>query len=265
MIVYIGLKGEFAVLLAYLGLNLACLIYKFVLFFLIDIGPVEVCIAVYPYRQVSEMSLRKSAHIGIRTLFKRLMPLFVCREYIESLGTGHRIIGICRCFLFIPGRICLDENIVVDTVISMKYGHETGHFGPVPDMIRRISGLSLSVNYTVDARIDQSESTQDQVMQNSDTFTGDGYGLPAHQQVVIDQCGTVTYFHEYIGVKHGSRSLLGTVRSVIVMHHVMSHYCSLSFPVKPYSDDAVMYMIPAYRNINTGMKLDTGSLGATQL
>ena len=72
--------------------------------------------------------------------------------------------------------VIMDEDIVVDPVISVQNGHEAGHLRPMTDVVRRIARLTLIVDDAVHPGIDQAEGPGAQVMYAGDTLTRDRDG-----------------------------------------------------------------------------------------
>ncbi len=137
-----------------------------------DICSVKICVTTYPYGKMTEMRGRKLAHIGFSTEVEGLDPFFVRRKDIEAGGADMLVIAVLRSLGIVRYGIMLYEDIVVNTVITVKYRHKAGYLGPVTDVVRSIAGLTLPVDYAVNTGIDEAEATEHEVMDTCNTFTG---------------------------------------------------------------------------------------------
>ena len=124
---------------------------------LADGRAVKVCITRKPYREMSEMELGKSSHVRLSVHHEVRDPLIVGREYIEVPRTRNFKVEILGSPYLIGNGIVLDHYVVIDPVITVKDSHESGNFGPVPDVIRSISGLPCTVDHAVYARVQISD------------------------------------------------------------------------------------------------------------
>ena len=114
----------------------------------------EVCITVDPYREMSAMCGSELPHIRAVLIEVKLCdPVFIQRIFIPHMGTHLKIAGFALripVLQVILWNLCiLYKDIVIESVITVKYGHESKHFGTVRYMVGSISGLTLSVYYGI--------------------------------------------------------------------------------------------------------------------
>ena len=143
-IVYIGLKEISSILFNQFYTHLVFIIYQIGRLFLICLRTVKISISIDPYRQMPEMILHQLMHVCRLIHLKISDPLVIGRILIENFCSGHLIIKtkILRFLLICHRLIILDEDIVVDTIVSMEDRVKSCHLCTVTDMIRCVTRLS---------------------------------------------------------------------------------------------------------------------------
>ena len=91
---------------------------------------------------------------------------------------------------------------IVNTVVSVKDGHEARNLRPVTDVVRGVAGFALAVYDAVYTRIDQAEGTEHHIVDTGNAFARDYNGNLRQQHIVVDKCRTVAYLDEDIAVEH---------------------------------------------------------------
>ena len=97
------------------------------------------------------MRLHADIHVGRGFQVELLDPFLVSRVAVEHEGAGPEVDALLlsaevsgRMRVF--GRIVLDEDIVVETVVAVKDGHESHHLRAVRNVIRGISLLLVALD-----------------------------------------------------------------------------------------------------------------------
>ena len=92
----------------------------------------------------------------------------------------------------------LDENVVVETVISVQESHKSGNLSAVRCMIRRIPRRRLIWSAVVCSSTDAGQGAGHQVVDHRNTLCCKLDGAWGKKEIVVDQCRTMRNFHKDI-------------------------------------------------------------------
>jgi hypothetical protein len=118
------------------------------------------------------------SHVGTTLAdIEELYPIFVNRILIPYVGSyfeiGGLTLGIPSLEIILGYRSILDKYVVIESVITVKYGHETENFGAVRDVIRSVTGLTLSVDNRINTASYHYERSAYKVMYHCNALGGD--------------------------------------------------------------------------------------------
>ena len=99
-------------------------------------------------------------------------------------------------------RIVLDENVVVETVVAVKDGHETHHFGTMRDVIGSIPLFLIALDEESRSGTHVGERTEAEVVDEGHTFGRHAEGAFRQKDVVVDESRAVRHLHEYVLICH---------------------------------------------------------------
>ena len=125
--------------------------------------------------------IRGELHQICRPVHRELsQPLLINRIFIEHFRPDDLIRGHGKShilfFLHLCDRTFLDEDIVIDPVVPVEDRHKSGDLCPVGNVVWRIPGLIDSVYDHIGAAADRGESSQHQIMHDSDPLGRDPQG-----------------------------------------------------------------------------------------
>ncbi|OQA24106.1 MAG: hypothetical protein BWY61_01277 [Firmicutes bacterium ADurb.Bin354] len=218
------------------------------------------------------MSRRKLDHIrNVRVHIEHFYPFFICRISVPHFSPYDAVffpafLGITVTENFVPfRRPFLEEYIIVESVIPVKYGTESHNLRSVRNVIRRISLSKYSVHNIIRSVSDRSKASADKIMNHSHALCRYPQRNIRHKDIIVYKCRSMSHFHKYILAHHSALKLFCIVRTHVIPEDILCDTCSLRLPVRPDTHGAIMDDIPSHDDINSSMKLDTRDLGTAQL
>ena len=103
---------------------------------------------------------------GVCIYVKMLDPFFVGWVFVQHMG-AHFAVFFVAAFLAVPDdqewfcRPFLDEDIVIETVVSVKDRHKAHDFRAVRHMVRRVAGAVYAFHHAVCAGAHGGEGAAD--------------------------------------------------------------------------------------------------------
>ena len=159
-------------------------------------GAVQIDIAFAPNGQMAEVNRFQGAHVGTLGEVKLGDPLLICRVLVKEVCADHFVLpprGSVLAFrrrFFRGNRPFLDKDVVVETVVSVKDGHEPHDFCPVGNVVRRIAPACPTA--------DAGKGSADQVVNQRHTLGGAAQADVGEEDVVVNQSRAMADFHKKV-------------------------------------------------------------------
>ena len=149
----------------------------------------------------------------------------------------------------------------------MKDGHKSCNLSSVFGVIWSISRRWNIRRTVVCTDTNRNEAAADQVMYKGNALGCNFQCTVRQQDIVVDQCRTMGNLNEDIFsyACDGVIACFEIIWKSIVMEEISCNAGSLCLPVKPQTTGAVMYMVAAENNIDSGMHFDTADLCSCQI
>ena len=224
---------------------------------------VEVHVAAAPDRQRMVVRRIELDHVGsVSVHVEHGDPLLVGRVSVPHMGADLAVLLVLAVIAVMQRnerlrRPLLHEDVVVEAVVAVQDDHEPHDLGAVRDMVRGVA--------RADAAAHAGERAADQVVDHGHALGGESQRGVGQQDVVVDQGGSVSHFHEQVLAHHAAPELLGERRTLVVMQQVLADARALCLPVAPDAHRAVVDPVAPDRHIDGRVHLDAGNLGTAQL
>ena len=145
---------------------------------------------------MAEVNRFQSAHVGTLGEVKLGNPLLIGRVLVKDVGADHFVLSPRGNVLAFRRRFFrwnwpfLDKDVVVETVVTVKDGHEPHDFCPMGNVVRRIAPGCPTA--------DAGKGAADQVVNQRHTLGGTAQADVGEKDVVVNQSRAVADFHKKV-------------------------------------------------------------------
>ena len=257
----VGVEVDLVTFFAHVDIDFGLIVHEEVLLFAEALCASKISVAFDPDGKVVEVSLCDLHHVGRVTFEVELLdPVFVERVVVPDVGAYDAF--------FLPDlavveagdegllRMLLEKDVVIESVIAVEDRHEAHDFCSVRHMVRCVA--------PVGAFAYGCECAADEVMYHGDALCCDTKRCVGQEDIVVDQCRTMTYLYEDILAAHAALERCSVFRTLVVVEEILRNACALSFPVSPDAHYAVVDVVPSHDDVDSCVELDAGNFRAAQ-
>ena len=257
----VGVEVDLVTFFAHVDIDFGLIVHEEVLLFAEALRASKISVAFDPDWKVAEVSLCDLHHVRRVTFEVELLdPVLVEGIVVPDVGAYDAF--------FLPDlavveagdegllRMLLEKDVVIESVIAVEDRHEAHDFCSVRHMVRCVA--------PVGAFAYGCECAADEVMYHGDALCCDAECSVRQENIVVDQCRTMTYLYEDILAAHAALERCSVFRTLVVVKEILCDAGTLCFPVCPDAHDAVMDVVSSHDDVDSCVELDAGNFCAAQ-